>query len=155
MEDMNINKIKMETVESQTKMDELIVKLSELEIEYVEQEKKHKLLNTTIENIKSEIDKLNQIIEMNSIIEKLPEIEGIETLSNDERLVIIFGVGKQECKRYINTLETILLYVIKIKTLYPGWILHSLTKTSQYETNPPKKFYKYTYKTPHGREVTL
>ncbi len=86
-------------------------------------------------------------------------IEGFETLLQKELLAISNGMDKRDYRDFVRKefnfprfkdLEQLIKDVINFKKLYPGWILDRAESGGQYDTMPPKTFYRYTFKTPQG-----
>ena len=165
----------MEFAEAKTKMVELRAELAQNEAEYKELNKiymEHRKKVTSCENRKKElskqIKKLEEIIEAENVFESVENIEGFDTLIQEELVAISNGMdktdyskmdlvrarSKESIPRWID-LERLVKEVIGFKKLYPGWILESLTRGGQYDTLPPQTFYRYTYKTPQGHYMNM
>ena len=111
---------------------------------------------------------MKEIIETENVFESVQNIEGFDTLLQEELVVISNGMdktdymkmdlvrarSKESIPRWID-LERLVKEVIGFKKLYPGWILQRLVSGGQYDTLPPQTFYKFTYKTPQGHFMTF
>jgi hypothetical protein len=119
------------------------------------------------ETIKKQIKKLTEIIEAGSILKYVENIEGIDTLTNEELTAIYTGIDKTDYNedsylkssgkvyaRFID-LERVVKMTIDIKKKYPGWILDSLKWSCSEDSLPPRNYYSSKYITPHGHTVTL
>ena len=125
------------------------------EIIGLEKRKKMKSCTDKKTELSKEINNLKKIMEMENILESVQELEGLNSLSQNELTTITKGMDKTDyrkygkCPRFLD-LERLLKEVIEFKKLYPGWLLEDLVNTGQYDTLPPQTFYRYTYKTPQG-----
>ena len=112
------------------------------------------------------IKKLEDIIESEDVFETVRQIEGFDTLNQEELIIIKNGMNKvnyrkmdlvrnrAELPRWID-LERLVKQVIEFKKTYPGWILERIAANGQYDSLPPQTFYKFTYKTPHGHYMSF
>jgi hypothetical protein len=165
----------MEFTEAKTKIVELRAELIQVDAELKELNKiymAHRKKVTSCENRKKdlskEIKKLEEIIETENVFESVQNIEGFDTLLQEELVAISNGMDKtdyskmdlvrarsnESIPRWYD-LERLVKEVIAFKKLYPDWILESLARGGQYDTLPPQTFYKYTYKSPHGHYMTM
>jgi len=112
--------------------------------------------------LSKQINKLQDIIDSKNIFASVGDLDGFDgfdMLSEEERALIVKGMDKtdytihdQHVERWID-LKRLIKEVVEFKIQYPGWILESVNKNGQYDTLPPKNFYKFTYKTPLGIEI--
>jgi hypothetical protein len=120
-----------------------------------------KLYETKKTSISIKIYELKEMVETSNIFGTLINVEGLDTLTNNELGVISKGMDKTDYRMNKNThprfidLERLVKDVIECKTHYPGWILVRLDRAGQYDTYPPQTFYKFTYKTPEGYNVVI
>ena len=110
--------------------------------------------------LSKEIKKLEEIIEAENVFESVENMEGFDTLLQEELVAISNGMDKTDYRKNGNyprwyDLERLVNEVIVFKKLYPGWILESLARGGQYDTLPPQTFYRYTYKSPHGHYMSM
>jgi hypothetical protein len=155
----------MEIAEAKTKIIELRAELAQNETEhkelkkiYVEHRKKVNLCENKQKELLKEIKKLEEIIETENIFETVENIEGFDTLLQEELVAISNGMDRTNYRKICKEsnyprwydLERLVKQVILFKKLYPGWILDSLAKRGQVDILPPETFYKYTFKTPQG-----
>ena len=110
--------------------------------------------------LSKQINKLKDIIDSKDIFASVTDLDGFDILSEEERALIVKGMDKtdytthdQHVERWID-LKRLIKEVVEFKIQYPGWILESVNKNGQYDTLPPKNFYKFTYKTPLGHYFT-
>jgi hypothetical protein len=169
---INLNHIKkMDFVVAKKKLISLEERLAKNEFEYTELNKiymeTHKKINLC-ENTKiillKEIKKLEEFIETENIFKSLVQgVEAFDTLTEAELTVISKGMDKSDYRDFVRKdvnphrlkdLEQLIKNVIEFKKLYPGWILHRMAPSGKYDTLPPKIFYKFTYKSPHGHYMS-
>jgi chromosome segregation ATPase len=164
---INLNhNCKMEFAEAKTKIVELRAELIQVDSElkeigkiYMEYRKKVTSCENKKRELSKEIKKLEEIIESENMFETVENIEGFDTLLQEELVTISNGMDKTDYRKRGNyprwyDLERLVKEVIAFKKLYPGWILESLTKSGQYDTLPPQTFYRYTYNSTHGHHMT-
>lgn len=164
----------MEVAEAKQEIVILRARLAEVETEYKDYRNKFNEIRKEMslsEEIKKDlirkIKKLEDIIESEDIYANVLWIEAFESLSQQEIVAISTGMDQtdyrkidlvrarsdKEIPRWID-LERLVKEVIEFKKLYPGWILERIQKTGQYDTLPPKSFYKFTYKSPQGHYMS-
>lgn len=160
---MEIAEAKNEIVRVRGELVQVENELKELNKISIEHRRKVSLCENRKKDLSKEIKKLKAIIETENIFETVENIEGFDTLLQEELLAISKGMDKtdyskmdlvrarsdKEIPRWYD-LERIVKQVIEMKKLYPGWILERISNGGQYDTLPPETFYRYTYKTPHG-----
>jgi hypothetical protein len=149
----NIIKLKTELIQVEDEY-------KELNKIYMEYRKKINLCENRKKELSKEIKKLIEIIETENVFETVQNIEGLDTLLQEELVAISKGMDKTDYRKYGNyprwhDLERLVNEVIAFKKLYPGWILESLAGGGQYDTLPPKTFYIYTFKTPQGHYMSM
>jgi hypothetical protein len=155
----------MDIAEAKTKLVELTAELAQNETEhkdlkkiYMEHRKKVNLCENKQKELLKEIEKLEKIIETENIFETVENIEGFDTLLQEELVAISNGMDRTNyrkiCKESnyprFKDLERLVKQVILFKKLYPGWILDSLKNVGRVDILPPETVYKYTFKTPQG-----
>jgi hypothetical protein len=164
-------KQEQEQEQEHNEKDQLIKELTSLELQ-----SKH--LKRAYEKAKDEckikqdkaqkrLDQLTSIIESNTLIKYVENIEGSDTLTKEELTAIYLGIDKTNYNkdpflkstgkvypRFID-LERVVKMTIDIKKQYPGWILNTLKWTSSEDSLPPRNYYSSVYITPHGHKVTL
>jgi hypothetical protein len=119
------------------------------------------LNNNIINNLLKNIKELEFNIEMENMFNTVKDVEDINMLTHDELKAISKGMDKTNYNNnYINNprwidLTRLLTEIIKFKKQYPEWILENIEMTGRKETFPPKNFYKFTYKTPHGHHFNI
>ncbi len=160
----------MDVVEAKKEMVRIKDELNKVESEYKdyrtnynEISKKMNLCKSRRNDLSREIKKLEDIIESEDIYANVLWIEGFETISQLELIVISTGMDNTDYRkmdkydknlpRYID-LERLVKEVIEFKKQYPGWVLERIQKTGQYDTFPPQSFYSFTYKTPQGHYMS-
>lgn len=89
------------------------------------------------------------------INEDIRNIEGFTLLSEDEFSIITNRMDRTDYRKHGNyprflDLERICNEVITMKKRYTKWTLTNLERGGQYDTLPPKTFYKYEYKDDEG-----
>lgn len=165
----------MEFAEAKNEIIRLKAEISQNEAEYKELYKiyretriKMNFCESRKKELSKEIKKLKEIIETENVFESVQNIEGFDTLLQEELVAISNGMdktdyskmdlvrarSKESIPRWID-LERLVKEVIGFKKLYPGWILERLVLSGQYNTLPPQTFYKFTYKTPQGHFMTF
>ena len=157
----------MEFLEETNEIEKLTNELKEVDIDYMKYNKQYNELGRLITSCKNrkkgiafKIKHLEQIIESSNIFASVNTIDGFETLLKDELFAISNGMDKTDYRKYGANyprwfdLERIVKDVIKCKTQYPGWILENISKKGQLDTLPPQSFYKFTYKTPQGDNMS-
>ena len=130
--------------------------------------KKIRLYESRKNDLLKEIKILEEIIETENVFETVKDVEGFDTLLQEELVAISNGIDKTDYSKMdlvrarskesiprFYDLKTIVRDVIELKKQYPGWILDSVRKTGQYDTLPPQSFYKFTYKTPLGHYMSF
>ena len=163
-----ISKMNQEEMKSVDETNELLRKLNE---DWVLNDfnitKVRKQLNTIktslrlLEEVKKELTKqikqLEFANESKNMFESVKQMEGFDTLLPEELLKIASGMDKRDYSsvdkqfpRYYD-LERIIKEAIILKQQQPDWTLDDVKITGQYDTYPPRSFYDFTYKTPHGR----
>ena len=157
----------MEFTEAKNEIKKLRADLARFEEEYEgfyrifkENEEKKRLCETRKCDIKKEIKRLENLVETENMFEEVKDVEGFVTLSQSELVAISNGMDKTDYRQYGKyprwiDLEILVKGVIEFKKQYPGWILEEVNKTAQYDTLPPKSFYKFTYNTPLGHSMTF
>jgi hypothetical protein len=162
----------MNTEEAKTK---LKAELAQNDAEYTKIKKiyretviKMNFCESRKKELSKEIKKLAEIIEAENVFESVENIEGFDTLLQEELVAISNGMdktdyskmdlvrarSKESIPRWID-LERLVKEVIGFKKLYPGWILKRVERGGQYDTLPPQTFYEFTYKTPQGHFMTF
>ena len=152
---MEFAEAKNNIIKLKTELIEVEAELKELHKIYTEHRKKVNLCENRKKELSKEIKKLIEIIETENVFETVKNIEGFDTLLQEELVAISNGMDKTDYRKYGNyprwyDLERLVNQVILFKKLYPGWILESLASGGQYDTLPPQTFYRYTFKTPQG-----
>ena len=155
----------MNTAEAKTKIIELRAELVQVETElkelnkiYVQHRKNVNLCDSRKKDLSNKIITLEDIIATENMFEAVKGLDGFETLSQKELVAISNGMDKRDYRKYVTgvnfprfkDLEQLINEVIGFKKLYPGWILDRVVSCGQYDTLPPKTFYRYTFKTPQG-----
>jgi len=152
----------MEFIEIKNKIEQLKVELAQIENErdkfnkeYMNIGKKVRLCKNKQDDLLKSIKELEKIVESENIFESVNGLEGLETLTQDEKVVISNGMDRTDYRKNDNfprwlDLEKLVNQVIKFKIHYPEWILERIVKSGQYDTLPPKNFYKFTYRTQQG-----
>ena len=164
---INLNhNCKMEFAEAKTKIINVRAELVQVETElkklnkiYLEHRRNVTLYENKKRELSKEIKKLEEIIESENVFESVQGVEGFDSLLQEELVVISNAMDKTDYRKYGDyprwyDLERLVKEVINLKKLYPGWILERLGLGSQYDTLPPQRFYRYTYKTPQGHYMT-
>jgi hypothetical protein len=165
---MEIAKAKTKIVELRAELIQVDSELKEFGKIYMEYRKKVTSCENKKRELSKEIKKLEEIIETENVFESVQNIEGFDTLLQEELVAISNGMDKtdyskmdlvrarsnESIPRWYD-LERLVKEVIAFKKLYPGWILNYITKGGQYDTLPPQTFYKYTYKSPHGHYMSM
>ena len=165
---MNTEEAKNEIIRVREELVQIDTESKEIHKIYREICKKIRLCESRKNDLLKEIKKLEEIVESENVFESVQNIEGFNTLLQEELVAISNGMdktdyskmdlvrarSKESIPRWID-LERIVKSVIEFKTLYTGWILDSVTRGGQYDTLPPQIFYKYTYKSPHGHYMTM
>jgi hypothetical protein len=152
---MEISEAKNNIINLKTELIQVEDELKELNKIYMQYRKKINLCENRKKELSKEIKKLIEIIETENVFETVQNIEGLDTLLQEELVAISKGMDKTDYRKYGNyprwyDLERLVNQVILFKRLYPGWILESLASGGQYDTLPPQTFYRYTFKTPQG-----
>jgi len=115
--------------------------------------KEHSLADK-IESNNKQIKKYKDLINVNNMFKQLESMENFKILNGDELIAISNGIDKNDYTKYgterFHDLDQVINQVISIKTKYSDWVLDELTIQGQYDTLPPKNFYKYIFKTPNG-----
>ena len=158
---INLNhNCKMEFAEAKNEIIRLKAEISQNEAEYKELYKiyretriKMNFCESRKKELSKEIKKLKEIIETENVFESVQNIEGFDTLLQEELVAISNGMDKADYSK--RDLVRLVKEVINFKKLYLGWILESLSISGQYGTLPPQTFYKFTYKTPQGHFMTF
>jgi hypothetical protein len=157
----------MEFAEAKTKIVELRSELIQVDAElkeftkiYMEHRKKVTFRENRKKELSKEIKRLEDIIETENVFESVENIEGFDTLLQEELVSISNGMDKTDYRKNGNyprwyDLERLVKELIAFKKMYPGWVLDRLASGGQYDTMPPQTFYRYTYKTPHGHYMTM
>jgi len=163
----------MEFAESKNEIIKLTAELVELDIQYKEINKinkenqnKLRLCDVRKYEVRKKIKHIEHIMETENMFDTIAHVEGIDTLTKEELVLIsndmdktdyrnsILNSSKQNYPRWFD-LERLVKEVIEFKKQYPGWILECLRLDGQYDTFPPQIFYRYTYKSPHGHSMSL
>ncbi len=157
---MEFAEAKNEIVRVREELSQVENQLKELNKIYMENRKKVTSCENRKKELSKEIKKLEDVIESENVFESVQNIEGFDTLLQEELVAISNGMDKTDYRKNGNyprwyDLERLVKEVIAFKKLYPGWILESLTRGGQYDTLPPQTFYRYTYKTPHGHYMSM
>lgn len=102
-----------------------------------------------------QIKHLETIIDNENMFETVNNIEGFDTLLQEELVEISTGMDRRDYRNggdypRWNDLERLVKNAIEIKKQYPGWILKGIKNTGQYDTFPPQTFYESKYQTPQG-----
>jgi hypothetical protein len=165
---MEFAEAKNEIVRVREELRQVENQLKELNKIYMENRKKVTSCENRKKELSKEIKKLEDVIESENVFESVQNIEGFDTLLQEELVAISNGMNKtdyskmdlvrarskESIPRWID-LERLVKEVIAFKKLYPGWILEFLSSGGQYDTLPPQTFYRYTYKTPHGHYMSM
>jgi septal ring factor EnvC (AmiA/AmiB activator) len=165
---MEFAEAKNEIVRVREELRQVENQLKELNKIYMENRKKVTSCENRKKESSKEIKKLEDVIESENVFESVQNIEGFDTLLQEELVAISNGMNKtdyskmdlvrarskESIPRWID-LERLVKEVIAFKKLYPGWILEFLSSGGQYDTLPPQTFYRYTYKTPHGHYMSM
>ena len=156
---MNIAEAKNEIIRVKAELAEVEIALKELNKFYLEYRRKVNLCDSRRKDLSQQIKNLERIIEKENVFESVEGVEGFGTLLQEELIAIFNGMDKNDYRKYGNyhrwhDLEKLVKDVIEFKKLYPDWILYHLTLGGQYDTLPPKTFYKFTYKSPHGHYMS-
>jgi hypothetical protein len=157
---MEFAEAKNEIVRVREELSQVENQLKELNKIYMENRKKVTSCENRKKELSKEIKKLEDVIESENVFESVQNIEGFDTLLQEELVAISNGMDKTDYRKHGNyprwyDLERLVKEVIAFKKLYPGWILESLTRGGQYDTLPPQTFYRYTYKTPQGHYMSM
>ena len=122
--------------------------------------KEHQInLDKILKDTNKELNEtLDNIIE-NEVRERVRIVEEINLLSEDEVKIITRKMDKCDYSSYglprFQDLERICKRVIKIKKIYPMWVLIDLDLTGQQDSLPPATYYRYHYKDENGFNFTL
>ena len=157
---MEFAEAKNEIVRVREELSQVENQLKELNKIYMENRKKVTSCENRKKELSKEIKKLEDVIESENVFESVQNIEGFDTLLQEELVAISNGMDKTDYRKHGNyprwyDLERLVKEVIAFKKLYSGWILESLTRGGQYDTLPPQTFYRYTYKTPQGHYMSM
>jgi len=157
---MEIAEAKNELIRISAELAEVETELKDLNKIYRENRIKINLCDSRRKDLSQQIKKLERIIDTENVFESVENIEGFDTLLQEELVAISNGMDKTDYRKFGNyprwhDLERLVKEVIAFKKLYPGWILESLARGGQYDTLPPETFYRYTYKTPHGHYMKM
>jgi hypothetical protein len=165
---MNPEEAKNEIIRVREEIVQIDIESKEIHKIYREICKKIRLCESRKNALLKEITNLEEIIETENVFETVKNIEGFDTLLQEELVSISNGMdktdyikmdlvrarSKESIPRFYD-LERLIKEVIEIKKQYPGWILDKVTRGGQYDTLPPQTFYRYTYKTPHGHYMSF
>ena len=165
---MNPEEAKNEIIRARDELVQIETESRQIDKIYREICKKIRLCDSRKNDLLKEIKKLEEIVESENVFESVQNIEGFNTLLQEELVAISNGMDKTDYSKMdlvrarskesiprFYDLERIIKSVIEFKTLYPGWILDSVARGGQYDTLPPQIFYRYTYKSPHGHYMTM
>jgi hypothetical protein len=116
-----------------------------------------------IKDYEEKIDYLGKVIQnLKDMIAcgNLDSTPGYNELTENEQNLIVNGMDKtdytayeEEAPRWYD-LEKLIKQVLDFKLKYPDWTLKSVQKSAQSNTIPPKNYYKLTYLTSHGYNLT-
>ena len=157
---MEFAEAKSEIIRVREELSQVQDELNRLNKIYIEHRRQVNLYENKKKDLSKKIKKLEEIIETENVFETVQNIEGLDTLLQEELVAISKGMDKTDYRKYGNyprwhDLERLVNEVIAFKKLYPGWILESLAGGGQYDTLPPKTFYIYTFKTPQGHYMSM
>jgi len=165
---MNPEEAKNEIIRARDELVQIETESRQIDKIYREICKKIRLCDSRKKELSKEIKTLEEIIETENVFETVKDVEGFDTLLQEELVAISNGMNKTDYSKMdlvrarskesiprFYDLERIIKSVIEFKTLYPGWILDSVARGGQYDTLPPQIFYRYTYKSPHGHYMTM
>ena len=121
----------------------------------------------SVSEIAKKIKELEDALENADGFTTVLSVDGFDTLATEELTAISTGMDRTNYKtitraislrghqipRWIDA-ERLIKEVINFKKMYPGWVLSKVEIAGQYETFPPKTFYKFTYLTPQGHHMT-
>lgn len=152
---MDIAEATKELLRVSTELAEIDTQEKELSKTYIDLQKTLRVYDNKKRDLRKEIFRLNDILESENVFKDIQEIEGFNTLIEQELLAISKGMDKTDYRKYGDfprwkDVEEITKEVIEVKKLYPGWILQRVAAGGTYDTMPPQTFYRYTYKTPQG-----
>lgn len=166
---LNIEETKNEFARAKEEYEQTESDYKELYRIYTENAKKIREYEKKKRDLSNEMKRLEDIIESEKMHSNVSWIEGFDTLLPEEFVVIVTGMDQTDYRsmtvrmtgrkpdenqpRYID-LERLVREAIEFKKQYPGWILEKMTKSGQYDCFPPKSFYLFTYKTPHGHHMS-
>jgi hypothetical protein len=115
---------------------------------------KERAISDKVESNNKQIKKYQELIDSKNMFKSFETNEDFKLLNEDELIAISKGIDKFDYTKYgcqrFHDLDLVIKYVINIKKKYPSWILDAMKKQGQYDTLPPKNFYRYTFKTPEG-----
>lgn len=157
---MEIDKAKSEIIRVKDELSQVQSELARIIIERRKIVRDETICENRKKELNKELKKLKSIIETENMFESVQNIEGFNTLSQNELIIITNGMDKtnyesmpllsgQSIPRWYD-LERLVTKAVEIKQMYPNWILEKLSLCGQYDTLPPKSFYKFCYKTPQG-----
>jgi uncharacterized protein YhaN len=158
----------MNVAEAKIKIEQLNIKITEnnytqnlLNREYIEIRKKMRLNEDLKKELLTNIKNLKNIIESENIFDGVKELEDFNTLTQDELIVIFKSKGMNRIvlpthvkERWID-LSILVKKVIELKKQYPEWILNDIDFAGYYDTIPQRYYYKFTYKTQYGHNVSI
>ena len=163
-----ISKMNQEEMKSDEETNALLRKLNEdwvlNDFKITKVRKQLKTINTSLRLLEEEkkeltkqIKQLEFLNESKNMFESVKQMDGFDTLLPEELLKISSGMDKRDYSsvdkqfpRYYD-LERLIKEAIILKQQQPDWTLDDVKITGQYDTYPPRSFYDFTYKTPHGR----
>ncbi len=115
---------------------------------------KERALSDKVESNNKQIKKYQELIESKNMFKSFESNDDFKLLNEDELIAISKGIDKFDYTKYgcqrFHDLDLVVNHVINIKKRYSSWTLDSMRKQGQYDTLPPKNFYRYTFKTPEG-----
>ena len=163
-ESLNIAEAKSEIIELTAKLKTINSEFKIIDRQFrpyqEEYQKSSQIYRFKRNEISRKIKELKTIVETENMFESVENIEGYNTLSQSELFAISRGMDKTDYRndsrvtqRFID-LERLVREVIEFKKKIPDWILREISVSFQYDTLPPKTFYKFTYLTPEGHHMS-
>ena len=157
----------MNFLEAKNAIEKLREEFATVESELINLSKEWRIINTKridFESIRKDLIKqikhLETIFESENMFETVDNIEGFDTLLQEELVEISTGMDRRDYRNggdypRWNDLERLVKETIEIKKQYPGWILKGINNIGQYDTFPPQTLYKSIYQTPQGHYMSF
>lgn len=108
-----------------------------------------------LKELKKQINEYENCILQETIIDdNIRSKPGFHLLTINEINAIVKGIDKTDYSKYgqprFSDISKVIDNILKVKNLYPTWILEYMRKCGQYDTMPPQNFYEFDFKTQEG-----